>query len=371
MDMCIYTCPSNISGDCIASPRLLAQQTHFCIPSFSILSSRCPLQSFPICCGLSLLNLVYEDIENISCSEHSNSQLSIRRTSHIYNLREISQSIYFQNKKRITWSPAGILSAWFFVGQSRHVERGKHACSSHSRRRSRRRRRWGDTWKRRRRKSRSRGSCGDASKEWRRVHCHQCCPHPWQVTTLFQPLSWVTLVISCDWNKFLRRSCSTRRMKLCPKFGDFLPKHVIFNLAAGREECEGLLGAPRHSGTKLRGDLESLISINAGRWSLITDHWSSLIDYNCHQYHNHPHHSGADWAEEEMCRCRFRLKEIQETRQWLKWEWWELFFFMRIGRRISIDQMRGIEAVLLEIVLMVGDGGDRWSWEVGRALFIT
>ena len=71
MDMCIYTCPSNISGDCIASPRLLAQQTHFCIPSFSILSSRCPLQSFPICCGLSLLNLVFEDIENISCSEHS------------------------------------------------------------------------------------------------------------------------------------------------------------------------------------------------------------------------------------------------------------------------------------------------------------
>ena len=48
-------------------------------------------------------------------------------------------------------------------------------------------------------------------------------------------------------------------------FGDFLPKHVIFNLATGREECEGLLGAPRHSGTKLRGDLESLISINAGR----------------------------------------------------------------------------------------------------------
>ena len=44
---------------------------------------------------------------------------------------------------------------------------------------------------------------------------------------------------------------------------------------------------------------------------------------------------------------------------------------MRIGRRISIDQMKGIEAILLEILLMVGDGGDRWSWEVGLALFIT
>ena len=82
---------------------------------------------------------------------------------------------------------AGILSAWFFVGQSGHVERRKPGCCSRSRRRRRNTR-----TRRRRRKSRrrSRRSCGDASEEWWRVHCHQCCPHPWQVTTSFYLFFW-------------------------------------------------------------------------------------------------------------------------------------------------------------------------------------